>query len=274
MLDFLGKIFGPLTSLMGNVLQAFHSIGAPWWLSIMLLTVLVRGLLFPLTVKQVKNMRDMQELKPDMDEIRTRYKDDRQKQQQAMMDLYKERNINPMAGFLPILIQMPVFIIMYHVIRNFEQTVQSFSSGGLFWFQNLTQHDPYYILPIISASVLVGAQMIASKNISGSQKNLMLMMPIVFTAFIARWPAGLFVYWVASNSFTLVQNYLIYHRGPGKNPLPTAQEPDKPSEEATATRPTPRPKEKAAATVTKPRPPSQKTGGSGANRRKKKKKKR
>ncbi|MGI9048024.1 MAG: YidC/Oxa1 family membrane protein insertase [Rubrobacteraceae bacterium] len=274
MLDFLGTIFRPLTDLMGNVLQTFHSLGAPWWLSILFLTLIVRGLLFPLTVKQVKNMRNMQELKPDMDEIRTRYKDDRQKQQQAMMDLYKERNVNPMAGFLPILIQMPVFIVMYHVIRNFEETVQSFSSGGLFWFQNLTQHDPYFILPILSASILVGAQEIASKNVSGSQKNLMRVMPIMFTAFIAKFPAGLFVYWITSNSFTLVQNYLIYHRGPGKHP-PITQTSQASPEATTATEPASRTTEKTTVGAkTQTKPPAQKTSKSGPSRRRKKKKKR
>jgi YidC/Oxa1 family membrane protein insertase len=212
--ELLSKIFGPLTGLISDVLESFHSWGAPWWLSIVLLTILVRAVLFPLTVRQVKNMRAMQELKPDMDSIRARYKDDRQKQQEAIMRLYKERRVNPLTGFLPVLVQIPVFVTMYQVIRNHEETFPSFASGGLLWFMDLTRADPYFILPVLSASILFAAGGISSRNVDPGQRRMMRLMPIVFTAFIARFPAGLFVYWVTSNTVTLVQNYLIYHRDP------------------------------------------------------------
>lgn len=213
-MELLSKIFGPLTGLISDVLESFHSWGAPWWLSIVLLTILVRAVLFPLTVRQVKNMRAMQELKPDMDSIRARYKDDRQKQQEAIMRLYKERRVNPLTGFLPVLVQIPVFVTMYQVIRNHEETFPSFASGGLLWFIDLTRADPYFILPVLSASILFAAGGISSRNVDPGQRKMMRLMPIVFTAFIARFPAGLFVYWVTSNTVTLVQNYLIYHRDP------------------------------------------------------------
>lgn len=213
-MELLSKIFGPLTGLISDVLESFHSWGAPWWLSIVLLTILVRAVLFPLTVRQVKNMRAMQELKPDMDSIRARYKDDRQKQQEAIMRLYKERRVNPLTGFLPVLVQIPVFVTMYQVIRNHEETFPSFASGGLLWFLDLTRADPYFILPVLSASILFAAGGISSRNVDPGQRKMMRLMPIVFTAFIARFPAGLFVYWVTSNTVTLVQNYLIYHRDP------------------------------------------------------------
>ena len=220
MIDFLGRIFSPLTSFMSSILETFHSFGAPWWLSIMFLTILVRGVLFPLTVRQVKNMRAMQELRPEMDELREKHKDDRQKQQEAIMELYRERKINPAAGFLPILIQMPIFITMYHVIRDHEETFRSFASGGLLWFSDLTKADPYFILPILSATILIGASEISSRNsnVNPNQRMMMRFLPVVFTFFIARFPAGLFVYWVTSNTFTLAQNYLIYHRGPKRIP--------------------------------------------------------
>ena len=220
MIDLLGRIFSPLTGLISSILEMFHSLGAPWWLSIVLLTVIVRGLLFPLTVRQVKNMRAMQELRPEMDELREKYKEDRAKQQQAIMELYKERQVNPAAGFLPILVQMPVFITMYHVIRAHEETFRSFASGGLLWFSDLTKADPYFILPILSAGILIGASEISSKNVNPNQRMMMRFLPVVFTFFIARFPAGLFVYWVTSNTFTLTQNYLIYHRGPQPTPQP------------------------------------------------------
>ena len=98
--------------------------------------------LFPLTIRQTKNMRAVQELKPEMDEIRCRYKDDRQEQQEAIMDLYRKRRINLLADFLPILVQVPVFITMYQVVRNHEETSPSFASGGLLWFTDLTFVEP------------------------------------------------------------------------------------------------------------------------------------
>jgi YidC/Oxa1 family membrane protein insertase len=224
MTDFLGRVFGPLTNLISAVLESFHSLGAPWWLSIVFLTVLVRAVLFPLTIRQVKSMRAMQELKPEMDSIKAKYKNDRRKQQEAAMELYKERRVNPLAGFLPVLVQVPVFITMYQVIRNHEETFPSFASGGLLWFTDLTRADPYFILPVLSASILVAAGKISSRNVDPGQRRMMQLLPLAFTAFIAGFPAGLFVYWVTSNTVTLVQNYLIYHRDPGRSSPQSPQE--------------------------------------------------
>ena len=248
MTNFLGNIFAPLTNLMGGALEEFHTLGAPWWLSIVLLTLIVRGFLFPLTVKQVKNARAMQELKPEMDEIRRQHKNNRQKQQEAIMELYKERRMNPLAGFLPLLIQIPVFITMYRVIRHFEETLHGFDSGGLLWFKNLTAADPYFILPVVSASIMLLAGEVSSKNVSPSQKRMMRFMPVMFTVFIARFPAGLFVYWITSNTFTLIQNLLIYR--PHLNFLATDPKPSEPKVEASSENtagqtkgaPTPKPK--------------------------------
>jgi YidC/Oxa1 family membrane protein insertase len=224
MIDFLGRVFSPLTDLISNVLESFHSLGAPWWLSIVFLTILVRAVLFPLTIRQVKNMRAMQELKPEMDNLRAKYKNDRQKQQEATMELYKERRVNPLTGFLPVLVQVPVFITMYHVIRNHEETFPSFASGGLLWFMDLTKADPYFILPMLSASILIAAGGMSSRNVDPKQRRMMQLLPVAFTAFIARFPAGLFVYWVTSNTVTLVQNYLIYRRSPGRSSQQSPQE--------------------------------------------------
>ncbi|MDQ3921077.1 MAG: YidC/Oxa1 family membrane protein insertase, partial [Actinomycetota bacterium] len=121
-IEFLENLFSPLTSLLGDGLEFFHySWGVPWWLSIAMLTVIVRSLLFPLTIKQVKSMRAMQDLKPEMDRIRAKYKDNRQKQQEEVMKLYQDRKVNPLGGCFPILVQMPIFIAMFYVIRTFGE---------------------------------------------------------------------------------------------------------------------------------------------------------
>jgi len=218
MIEFLQNLFSPLINVFGGVLEFFYSQGAPWWLSIVILTVIVRSLLFPLTIKQVRSMRAMQDLKPEMDKLRARYKDDRQKQQEELMKLYQERQVNPLGGCFPLLIQMPIFITMFYVIRGFGDTHPSFTEGGLLWFQDLSSMDPYYILPILSAVTMFASMEITSKNVDPQQRWLMRIMPVGITVFLLTFPAGLFMYWITSNLVTLVQNYLIYNYGPGKKP--------------------------------------------------------
>lgn len=216
MIEFLERIFSPLTGLLASGLEFFHDQGAPWWLSIVILTVIVRSLLFPLTVRQVKSMRAMQDLKPEMDKVRAKYKDNRQQQQEEIMKLYQERQVNPLGSCLPLLVQMPIFITMFYVIRGFGETHESFASGGFWWFQDLSVQDPYYILPILSAVTMLGASEITAKNLDPQQRWMMRILPVVFTVFLLSFPAGLFMYWITSNLVTLVQNYLIYNHGPGK----------------------------------------------------------
>ena len=225
--NFFENLFSPVVDVLGVVLLYFHqNLGAPWWLSIVLLTVVVRSLLFPLTVKQVRSMRAMQDLKPEMDRVRAQYRDNVQRQREEMAKVYQERGVNPLGGCLPILVQMPIFIGIFYVIRQFggyrigDRVVPpeypSFHDGGILWFQNLSNSDPTYLLPIISAVTMLAATEITSKNVDPQQRWLMRLLPIGFTAFLLSFPAGLFVYWITSNLVTLVQNYVIYNYGPGK----------------------------------------------------------
>ena len=216
MIEFLERVFAPLTGALGWALEYVHAQGAPWWLSIAILTVIVRTILFPLTIRQVKSMRAMQDLKPDMDRIRAQYKDNRQRQQEEIMKLYQERQVNPFGSCFPLLVQMPIFITMFYVIRGFGDTHPSFTSGGILWFQDLSAYDPFYILPVLSALTMLGASEITAKHIDPQQRWIMRTLPVVFTIFLLTFPAGLFMYWITSNLVTLVQNYVIYNHGPGK----------------------------------------------------------
>ncbi len=211
MIELVGDLFAPLVAVLGTALQLFHGWGAPWWLSIIMLTVVVRTILFPLTIKQVKNMRHMQDLRPEIEEIRDKYGDDARKQQQAMVELYAERNINPLGCGLPLLVQMPVFLGLFYTIKEFEK-LQSFSGGGLLWFADLTVADPYYVLPVVFVLTMMAAQEIPLRNIAPQQRWLMRILPPVFGVFMAigGFPAGLFVYWIANNLITFVQNVLVY----------------------------------------------------------------
>jgi YidC/Oxa1 family membrane protein insertase len=222
--DFFANLFSPVVDVLGVVLLYFHNtLGAPWWLSIAMLTVVVRTILFPLTVKQVKSMRAMQDLRPEMERIRAQYRDNRQKQQEEIMKLYQERKVNPLGGCLPILVQMPIFIGIFYVIRKFggqpgysEPLYPSFREGGILWFQDLSHMDPYFILPVLSALTLLAATEITAQNVDPQQRWLMRLLPVGITIFLWSFPAGLFVYWITSNLVTLAQNYVIYHHGPGK----------------------------------------------------------
>ena len=216
MIEFLERIFAPLTGAVGWALEYIYAQGAPWWLSIAILTIVVRTVLFPLTIRQVKSMRAMQDLKPDMDRIRAQYKDNRQRQQEEIMKLYQERQVNPFGSCFPLLIQMPIFITMFYVIRSFGDTHPSFTSGGILWFRDLSAYDPFYILPVLSAVTMLAASEITAKHIDPQQRWIMRILPVVFTIFLLTFPAGLFMYWITSNLVTLGQNYVIYNYGPGK----------------------------------------------------------
>ncbi len=211
MIELLGSLFDPLVELLGSGLQLFHGWGLPWWLCIVMLTVVVRTVLFPLTIKQVKNMRRMQELKPELEEIREKHKGDPKKQQRATMELYADRQFNPLGGCLPLFVQMPIFLGLFYTIKEFE-TLQSFTSGGLLWFTDLTVADPYFILPIVFMLTMMASQEIPLRNTAPQQRRLMRFLPVVFGGFMALggFPAGLFIYWIANNLIALVQNALIY----------------------------------------------------------------
>src|SRR5215210_7418019 len=194
MLDFLRNLLDPLFNIMGGTLSTFHGWGAPWWLAIVMLTIVVRTLLFPITYRQVKSMRRMQDLKPDMDRIRAEYKDDVQKQREEMAKLYRERQVNPLGGCLPVFIQLPIFLVLYYTIRHFD-TLESFRTGGLLWFQDLTIYDHLFILPVLYVLTMMASQELTIRNTATQQKQLMRFLPIIFGVFLARFPSGLFVYW-------------------------------------------------------------------------------
>lgn len=227
MLDFMRNLFDPLFSAMGATLTTFHGWGTPWWLAIVMLTVVVRTLLFPLTNRQVQNIRKMQDLKPKMDEVRARYKDDVPKQREEIARLYQERKVNPLGGCLPIAVQLPIFLVLYYTIRQFDK-LDRFRTGGLFWFTDLTVADPLFILPVAYVLTMMASQELAMRNTVAQQKQIMRFMPLVIGFFLARFPAGLFVYWVTSNLITFCQNYLIYRRVPQPPPpRQTARHPPK-----------------------------------------------
>ena len=243
MVEFFESLFDPITRVLGAVLEFFGppGLGLPWWIAIALLTIVIRALLFPLSVKQIKSMRAMQELRPRLQELQEKHKGDRQKLQEEQMKLYQESGVNPLGGCLPLLVQMPVFIGIFYIIREFggtqgmigvpdtQGTVESFATGGALWFTNLSQPDQFFLLPIISAVTMVASMEITNKQMEPQQRWIMRVVPVVFVFFTIFFPAGLLVYIVTNNIFTAVQNYIIYNFGPGRQ-SPESEEPEQKTE--------------------------------------------
>jgi YidC/Oxa1 family membrane protein insertase len=188
------------------VLKTFYAWVGNWGVAIILLTVLIKLLFYPLSAASYKSMAKMRVLAPKLQRLKEQYGDDRQRMQQAMMDLYKTEKINPLGGCLPIVVQIPVFIALYWVLlASFELRQAPF----MLWIDDLAAADPYYILP-----VLMGATMIIQTRLNPEppdpvQAKLMKIMPIAFSIFFFFFPAGLVLYWLVNNILSIAQQWQI-----------------------------------------------------------------
>ena len=187
-----------------------------WGLAIIGLTIIVRLVLFPLTWKQFSSAQSMQIIQPQLKELQKKYKSDRGKLQQETMKLYQEHRVNPFASCLPLILQLPVFISLYAAIKGLGPlegglpSVAALNNASFLWLPHLGNPDPYYILLILYvASQLVSTELMLATQTDKSQKMIMRAMPIMFVFFLFRFPAGLFVYWVTTNLWTVGQQLLI-----------------------------------------------------------------
>ena len=187
-----------------------------WGFAIIGLTIIVRLVLFPLTWKQFSSAQSMQVIQPQLKELQKKYKGDRGKLQQETMKLYQEHRVNPFASCLPLLLQLPVFISLYAAIKGLGplegglSSVAALNSASFLWIPHLGNPDPYYILLILYVvSQLVSTELMLATQTDKSQKMIMRAMPIMFVFFLFRFPAGLFVYWVTTNLWTVGQQLLI-----------------------------------------------------------------
>jgi YidC/Oxa1 family membrane protein insertase len=184
------------------VLQRIHDVIPNWGLSIIVLTLLFRALVWPLITTQTKSMFGMQELQPKIQALQKKYKDDRETLTQETMKLYREAGVNPAGGCLPILLQMPLFIILWRVFVNFE-----FSEGFL-WVPDLGQSDPYFILPILYIAVMFGMSWFAARGNKQSLRQQILI-NVVFAFILFGFPAGVLLYFVVSMGVQVLQYWLI-----------------------------------------------------------------
>ncbi len=191
-----------------KILQFVHSIIGNWGFSIIVLTLIVRGLMFPLTKAQYTSMAKMRLLTPKMQELRERYADDRQKLGQETMRLYKTEKVNPMGGCLPLVIQMPIFIALYWTLMESTELRQSAFIG---WITDLSVYDPFFVLPVLYGVSMFFLQKMSPTPINDPiQRKVFMAMPFVFTFMFCTFPAGLTLYWLVSNCFTIFQQTVIF----------------------------------------------------------------
>jgi YidC/Oxa1 family membrane protein insertase len=219
-------IISQLETVMRHVLNFFHSnLGLTWSWSIVATTVVVRMILVPLTIRQIHSMQSLQKHAPQMKEIQKKYKHDRQKQNEELMKFYRENKINPAASCLPMLLQLPVFIALYYTLRHFH-----FAKGDdlsfLHFIPSISAHTTTHWGGFVLLFVYVVSQMASSyfmmTTTDKTQRTLFMIMPLVFVFIIARFPAGLVLYWVTTNLWTVGQG-LITRRLVAKAPAPVVE---------------------------------------------------
>jgi YidC/Oxa1 family membrane protein insertase len=188
------------------LLTKIHSLVGNWGVSIILLTVLIKGAFFQLSAKSYKSMANMRRVQPKMADIREQFADDKQKQSQAMMELYRKEKINPMGGCLPILVQMPVFIGLYWMLM---ESVELRHAPFILWIKDLSVMDPYFVLPLMMGASMFFMQKLNPPPPDPMQAKIMQWMPVMFTFFFLWFPAGLVLYWVVNNLLSMAQQFVI-----------------------------------------------------------------
>jgi YidC/Oxa1 family membrane protein insertase len=199
---WLTIISQPLFWLLSKV----YSVVGNWGLAIILVTVMIKMVFYKLTEASGRSMAKMREIQPRMKALQDRYKDDRQALSQAMMELYKREKVNPAAGCLPILIQMPFFLAFYWVLL---ESVEMRQAPFALWITDLSSRDPYFILPIIMGAAMLFQQRLNPAPADPVQAKVMQVMPVIFTVFFAFFPAGLVLYWVTNTGLSIAQQWYI-----------------------------------------------------------------
>ena len=211
-MDFLWSIFEPLVHLLQRTVEFMYqltvSAGIPsYGMAIILMTVVIKMILYPLTVKQVKSMKAMQELQPKMKRLQEQYKTNPQLLQQEMQKLYREAGVNPLAGCLPMLVQMPILMAIFYALK--DATYEG-GNPSFLWMPSLSEADPYYILPVLSAlsTYLTSRQTTDESN--QQMKMMMYIMPIFIGWMSMNFAAGLVIYWITMNLVQVVQQWFIF----------------------------------------------------------------
>lgn len=204
--------YGPLFFLSQPLfwlLEKIHGVLGNWGVAIIVLTIFLKLLFFKLSEKSYKSMAKMKKLGPKMKQIKERHGEDKQKMNQAMMELYKKEKVNPLGGCLPILVQMPFFLALYWMLL---ESVELRQAPFMLWIVDLSIKDPYFILPLIMGGTMLIQQRLNPAQMDPTQQRMMMLMPIIFTFMFLWFPAGLVLYWVVNNLLSIAQQWVITRR--------------------------------------------------------------
>jgi YidC/Oxa1 family membrane protein insertase len=214
------NVLQPLIDIADSILRFLHDdVGLGWGPSIIGLTVIVRIAILPLTYKQVKSMNSLRALQPQMKEIQEKYKSDRQRMQQEMMSFYRENKVNPFSSCLPLLLQFPVFMSLFFLLRGqeFKDLLHASGDPGFLFINDLAEPATGGVL-IVLMVLFIGSQMasmlVMSVTADKTQQRIFLLLPLLFAAFVPQFPAGLIVYWITTNFWTLGQQLVIRRVSP------------------------------------------------------------
>ncbi|MCP5417200.1 MAG: membrane protein insertase YidC [Chromatiaceae bacterium] len=201
--------YGWLTVLAKPIfwlLKEIHNLFGNWGWSIIILTLIIKLLFFKLSEASYKSMANMRKMMPRIQALKDRYGDDKQRLNQAMMEMYKKEKINPLGGCLPIVVQIPVFIALYWVLL---ESVELRQAPWIFWIEDLSIKDPFYVLPLIMGVSMFIQQKLNPAPPDPMQAKIMMSLPFVFTIFFAFFPSGLVLYWVTNNILSITQQWVI-----------------------------------------------------------------
>lgn len=211
----------PISKLLFTLLLSIHSLIGNWGWSIIGLTLLVKVILMWISGKSYYSMAKMRAIAPRLQALKEEHGDDRMKMSQAMMALYKEEKVNPMAGCLPMLMQMPIFLALYWVL---VESVELRHAPWILWIQDLSSMDAFFILPIFMGVSMFVQQMLNPQPTDPMQARVMKLLPIIFTVFMLFFPAGLVLYWTVNNLFSMTQQYFMNKKVEKEQAMKTTQE--------------------------------------------------
>jgi len=204
---WFGNKFAFLVKPILKALNYFYGMTGNYGWSIIILTFLIKLVFFPLSHKSFKSMKGMQKIQPYVKIIQERNKDDRQKMNQELLDLYKKHRVNPLGGCLPMLLQIPVFIALYHALFF---SIELRGAPFMLWIQDLSVSDPYYVTPVLMGATMFLQQKMTPMVGDPIQQKIMMFLPIVFTFLFLTFPACLVIYWTVNNLLTISQQFYIY----------------------------------------------------------------
>ena len=204
-LGWFGFIAKPLLVILKFFYKYTHNYG----IAIIILTILIKVLFHPLTKKQYESMRHMQKIQPKMKEIREKFKDDKERMNKEVMDLYRTHKINPLGGCWPMLLQIPVFFALYRALLS---SIEMRHAPFAFWIQDLSAKDPCYITPIIMGATMFLQQKMTPAAGDPNQQKMMMFMPLIFMFMFMNFPSGLVLYWLVNNVLTIGQQFVSQKR--------------------------------------------------------------